>query len=179
MPFTCSLCRCYISLRMITYICVCPWIWSNLSMWNYFFFHFSLRSKARCDVCGHRWYGHSKTGSQRSCRAASHTLWALQTGQTSWLKQIFMFSYVSFEIQNGEQLSQIMLKDAIKNAINNKNMQSFSIFQTCVLLFIFFLCRLALTHPEVFLCMDLQVVEKLCWPKLWPITLQVGHECRS
>lgn len=35
--------------------------------------------------------------------------------------------------------------------------------------------RLALIHPEVFLCMDLQVVEKLCWPKLWLITPQVGH----
>lgn len=34
--------------------------------------------------------------------------------------------------------------------------------------------RSALTLPEVSSCMDLQDVVKLCWPKLWPTTPQVG-----
>lgn len=41
----------------------------------------SPRPKARCDVCWHRWYGHPETGSQRGSGAATHPLWALQTGQ--------------------------------------------------------------------------------------------------
>lgn len=42
-----------------------------------------------------------------------------------------------------------------------------------------YICRLALTHPEVFWCMDPQAVEKQCWPKLSLITPQVGHKNRS
>lgn len=34
--------------------------------------------------------------------------------------------------------------------------------------------RSASTPPEVSSCTDLQVVVKRCWPKLWPITPQVG-----
>lgn len=53
-----------------------------LTHWTYLSpFSIHVRPKARCDVCWHWWNGHPETGSQRSCRASTHTLWALQAGQ--------------------------------------------------------------------------------------------------
>lgn len=70
---TVEILRYYTKVTMLKY----PW-------WYSFWFSlcFSSRPKARCNVCWHWWYGHSEAGSPRSCRAATHTLWALQTGQT-------------------------------------------------------------------------------------------------
>lgn len=131
--------------------------------------HYKILVKYECNT---GWTSCNVAEAYRNNATATVCYKVVQRNMSVFWWQLFWVRQCIFIILKPAWALQAKMK---KTAAENYdiNMQVFSTLY--IFFFVNVFSRLASIHPEVFLCMDLQVVAKPCWPKLWLITPQVGH----